>query len=103
MLKSGTKVVTVDLKKHICSCRVFELRGILCAHAVAVIHDRRQLPIDYACEYYKREKYIRSYSYSIEAIAGEEYWEETSTEQLLPPKIPKKSRGRPQRLRRREE
>lgn len=56
MVKSGTKAVTVDLERHSCSCRVFYLRGIPCAHAVAAIHDRRKQPVEYVSEYYKRDK-----------------------------------------------
>ena len=102
LVKSGTRAVTVDLEKRKCDCRIFDLKGIPCAHAVAAIHDRRMQPADFVSEYYKRERYLASYNFSIEALKGEEYWEEQFIEQLLPPEIPKKLRGRPKRCRRRE-
>ncbi|KAK1373632.1 hypothetical protein POM88_029825 [Heracleum sosnowskyi] len=37
------------------------------------------------------------------ALKGEDFWEFQSTEPLLPPDIPKKLRGRPKKLRRRED
>lgn len=39
---------------------------------------------------------------SLTALPGEEYWEYHVTGPLLPPDIPKKLRGRPKKLRRRE-
>lgn len=55
MVKSGTKTVTVDLERHSCSCRVFDLRGIPYDHVVVDIHDKRQQPVS---EYYKIDKYL---------------------------------------------
>ena len=43
------------------------------------------------------------YNYSLEAIKGEEFLKIYSTNELLPPDIPKKVRGRPKKLRRREQ
>ncbi|XP_074357152.1 uncharacterized protein LOC141696904 [Apium graveolens] len=103
LVKSGTKAVTVDLSRRSCDCRVFDIKGIPCPHAVAAIHDSRQQPTDFVSNYYKRDKYLASYNFSIEAVKGEEYWNYYSEEPLLPPELPKKLRGRPKRLRRREE
>ncbi|XP_017257144.1 uncharacterized protein LOC108226663 isoform X2 [Daucus carota subsp. sativus] len=102
-VKQGTRVNTVDLETMSCSCRVFDLTGIPCEHAIAAIYDRRHQVIDYISDYYKRSKYLASYQHSLEAIKGEEFWEVHSTDELLPPDIPKKLRGRPKRLRRRED
>lgn len=103
LVKCGTRAVTVNLESRTCDCRYFDLTGIPCAHAIAAIHDRRHRPVDYISDYYKRDKYLAAYSHSLEAIKGEEYWEIHSTDELLPPDIPKKLRGRPKRLRRKEQ
>ncbi|XP_074346458.1 uncharacterized protein LOC141685244 [Apium graveolens] len=101
-VKLGTRSVTVDLDARSCDCRMFDLTGIPCHHAITSIHSRRHQPVDYVSEYYKREKYLTTYQYSLEAMKGEEYWDFHATEELLPPDIPKKLRGRPKKLRRRE-
>ncbi|XP_074366751.1 uncharacterized protein LOC141707468 [Apium graveolens] len=101
-VKQGTRAVTVDLDRRCCDCRVYDLTGIPCAHAIASIHDRRHNPIDYVSDYYKREKYLASYNFSIQAMKGEEFWTMQSCEEVLPPDIPKKLRGRPKKMRRRE-
>ncbi|XP_074346686.1 uncharacterized protein LOC141685490 [Apium graveolens] len=101
-VKLGTRSVTVDLDARSSDCRMFDLTGIPCHHAIAAIHLRRYQPVDYVSEYYKREKYLATYQYSLEAMKGEEYWDFHAIEELLPPDIPKKLRGRPKKLRRRE-
>ena len=102
-VKQGTCTVTVDLVNKTCDCRVFQLTGVPCQHAVSAIHSSRQQPIAFVSEYYKRDKYLQSYSYALEALKGEDFWEYLSNEPLLPPDIPKKLRGMLKRLRRREE
>ncbi|KAL8098301.1 hypothetical protein AgCh_031170 [Apium graveolens] len=66
------------------------------------IHDSRQQPLDFVSEYYKRDKYIETYKYSLGALRGQDYWKIHSTDEMLPPDIPAKLRGRPKKLRRRE-
>ncbi|WOH00279.1 hypothetical protein DCAR_0519638 [Daucus carota subsp. sativus] len=102
-VKYNTRYVTVDLDKRSCDCRNFDLTGIPCPHALAAIFDRRHQPIDYVSDYYKRDKYLATYSFPLQALKGIDYWDYHSDEELLPPEIPKKLRGRPKRLRRREE
>ncbi|XP_074330397.1 uncharacterized protein LOC141667699 [Apium graveolens] len=98
-VKYGVRVVTVDLVNKTCACRVFQLTGIPCAHAIAAIHNSRQQAINFVSDYFKRDMYLRSYSQPLEAIKGEEFWEFETTDPLLPPDIPKKLRGRPKKLR----
>lgn len=101
-VKMGTRVVTVDLDARTCDCRVYDLTGIPCEHAIAAIHDRRHSPLDYVSDFYKKEKFLASYSFPLEALKGEEFWETHSTDELLPPDLPKKLRRRPKRMRRKE-
>ena len=101
-VKQGTRCVTVDLERGNCDCRVYDLTGMPCQHAIAAIHSRRHNPTDYVSDYYKREKYLAAYKHSLEAMKGEEYWDFHGGEIMLPPDIPKRLRGRPKKLRRRE-
>lgn len=103
MVRSGAKSVTVNLEERTCDCRAWELTGIPCPHVVAAIHDRRHQPIAYVSPYYSKEMYMKSYSISLSALRGEDFWEEKNMAPMLPPDMPKKLRGRPKRLRRREE
>ncbi|XP_074378168.1 uncharacterized protein LOC141719692 [Apium graveolens] len=103
MVRKGTRSVTVDLEERTCACRVWDLTGVPCAHVVAAIHDRRQQPMSYVSHYFTRELYLRAYGHSIEALRGEDFWELHNTAEMLPPDMPKKLRGRPKKMRRREE
>ncbi|XP_074342344.1 uncharacterized protein LOC141679870 [Apium graveolens] len=102
MVKFGTKAVTVNLEDRTCDCRAWDLTGIPCSHDVAAIHDRRHQPIMYVSKYYTKEMYMKSYNQTLQALRGEDFWEMTDKAVMLPPDIPKKLRGRPKRLRRRE-
>lgn len=102
-VRNGSKTLTVDLVDRKCDCRVFDLSGIPCAHVVAAIHNRREQPLDYVSKYYTREMYLESYKNYIAALRGDEFWESHSTEEMLPPHVPQKLRGRPKKQRRREE
>lgn len=70
-VKMGTRSVTIDLEQGICDCRMYDLTGIPCHHALAAIHSRRHQPKDYVSEYYKRERYLTNYKYSLEVMKGE--------------------------------
>lgn len=102
-VKFNTRFVTVDLDRSSCDCRVFDLTGIPCPHALAAIYNRRHQPIDYVSEFYKKDKYLATYSFPLQALKGVDYWEYYDEDILLPPQLPKKLRGRPKRLRRKEE
>ena len=101
-VKMGTRAVTVDLDARTCDCRVYDLTGIPCEHAIAAIHDQRHHPVDYVSKFYKKEKFLASYSFPLEALKGEEFWEIHSTDELLPPDLPQKLRRRSKRMRRKE-
>ena len=99
----NTRFVTVDLDSRSCDCRNFDLTGMPCSHALAAIYDRRGQPVDYLSDYYKRDKYAAAYAFPLTALKGVDYWDFHDDEVLLPPELPKKLRGRPKRLRKREE
>lgn len=58
---------------------MYDLTEIPCEHAIAAIHDRRHHPIDYVSDLYKKEKFLASYNFPLEALKGEEFWEIHST------------------------
>ena len=67
-VKQGTRLVTVDLDAKSYSCRLYDLTGIPCEHAIAAIYERRHHLVDYVSEYYKWEKYLAAFEHSLEAI-----------------------------------
>ncbi|WOG81495.1 hypothetical protein DCAR_0100644 [Daucus carota subsp. sativus] len=51
----------------------------------------------------RTEKYLETYNHPLGALKGRDYWQVHSIDEMLPPDIPHKLRGRPKKLRRREE
>nr|XP_017221405.1 PREDICTED: uncharacterized protein LOC108198146 [Daucus carota subsp. sativus] len=101
-VKGKGSSVCVSLKNRTCSCRIWDLTGVPCSHVVTAIQESRQNPIDYVAKWFTKETYMRCYSYTLEALKGEEFWDDVEGDVVLPPLIVKKLRGRPKKLRRRE-
>ncbi|XVF48456.1 hypothetical protein PTKIN_Ptkin03bG0191400 [Pterospermum kingtungense] len=90
---------TVNLKKRICSCRLWQISGIPCAHACCIIwHDGGE-PDKYLHKYYHKDTFLKSYQYSLQPINGSHEWKKSTLEPINPP-IPKKTPGRPKTNRR---
>lgn len=93
---------SVNLQRRTCSCRVWDLLGIPCCHGVTAIQEARKNPLDYVASCYSKETYMETYSYCLDVIRGEDFWEDVDGDLILPPLIKKKLKGRPKKMRRRE-
>lgn len=94
----GGHEIVVDLNNRTCACRRWQLTGIPCHHAVSCIYFQKQNPEDYIHACYEREKFIGLYSNLLEPVNGEEFWEATNQQSILPPVI-KVAPGRPKKKR----
>ncbi|KAL8483715.1 hypothetical protein ACS0TY_026410 [Phlomoides rotata] len=81
----GTQVC-VNLDEHTCSCRMWELSGIPCKHAISAITHKRENIEDFVSDWYSVEVYKRSYAPSIKGITGSMLWVESCFILPLPPK-----------------
>lgn len=86
----------VDLAKHTCTCRRWDLTGIPCAHGVATIY-REDDPYKYA-----HWNSLRAYTPYIHAMPSREFWPPTNHQPVAPPKYHKQA-GRPKKVRGREQ
>lgn len=92
----------VDLEKRSCSCRVWDLTGIPCKHAVSAIwlkHGKGPV-FDYVHPCYRTETYMKIYAGSIKPMAGPEEWPLSDMDPPLPPQYTARP-GRPKKLRKR--
>jgi len=80
-----TNSFIVDLEKHSCSCNFWELVGIPCRHAVAVIHKKVDDPVNYVHRYYHKDTYKKFYEEGITPINGKNKWPKTNDPVILPP------------------
>ncbi|KAL0299943.1 UNVERIFIED_CONTAM: hypothetical protein Sangu_3147500 [Sesamum angustifolium] len=92
---------TVDLQRHTCSCRRWDLSGIPCKHAMSTINSQRLDAEDFIVECYSVATYLRVYQPCIMPVNGPEKWQHTDLPPLLPPNIAR-GVGRPARARRLE-
>ena len=95
-MSAGGHEIVVDLKKRECACRKWQLTGIPCFHACACIFFKKENPINYMHDCYKREHYLNVYNNILEPINGEEFWDQVDELGPLSPLV-KKAPGRPKK------
>ena len=88
----------VNLIARTCDCRLWELSGIPCVHAVAGYLHFKLNPDDGVSSWYTQAKWFDSYQFSIKPVYGSKIWRSTTNTPPLPP-IVKKMPGRPRKLR----
>ncbi|KAL2525338.1 Uncharacterized protein Adt_10392 [Abeliophyllum distichum] len=103
-VNSPSGVYVVDLEARTCACRKWDLTGIPCCHAVAVIRDTRNDPEDYVDNCYTVESYLQCYNNILLPINGKELWPLSSCHIKAPTWIvPKKRRQQKKRRRQADE
>jgi len=100
-VKEGTFQHSVDLGRWTCSCRVWQLKGIPCAHVVAAIYFKKCEPLDYINNCYSKTTYLRTYANVLQPVTNMEMWPVSTNPTVAPPEI-KSMPGRPGKLRKKE-
>ncbi|GKB79282.1 zinc finger, PMZ-type containing protein, partial [Tanacetum coccineum] len=88
--------VNIHLKK--CACKMWELTGLPCVHAVAGYIHLKKDPELGVTEWFSKNKWFESYQYSIRPVLGTKLWKKSDLPKPLPPgerKLP----GRPRKRR----
>lgn len=94
----GGHELVVDLSKGTCTCRKWDLTGIPCYHACACIAMKADPWDIHVSKWYKKDMYMKLYSYTLEPVVGPEFWEDTPEPLPLPPNV-KVPTGRPKKKR----
>ncbi|CAM8962411.1 unnamed protein product [Rhodiola kirilowii] len=84
--------------KHTCGCQVWDLTGIPCVHACSTINYLREDINKFVHDTYKREMFLKTYQFMIEAIPGPIEWPTVEGDPILPPLF-RRQGGRPKKLR----
>lgn len=92
---------TVDLSKHSCSCRKWELTGVPCRHGMSAICCQGLNPEDFVHQCYFVETYLSVYEPAIQPVNGPKLWAKTGFIPPIPPNFGR-SVGKPSRARRLE-
>ena len=64
----------VDLVGRACSCKVWDLTGILCKHEVATIFVNREKPKNYTHLCYYKDAFVETYKTLIPPMPGQSEW-----------------------------
>lgn len=92
--------VSVDMSKWSCTCRKWDLTGIPCYHACAVIGYLGKYAEDYVHSWYQKDTYMKAYEFNIPPLPSDKFWP-TVAYPLDPPPI-KSQPGRPKKNRRKD-
>ncbi|KAG8488109.1 hypothetical protein CXB51_018508 [Gossypium anomalum] len=92
----------VDLVQNSCSCRNWDLTGIPCMHALAVIHVKNEFPETYVQTWHTKQTQIQIYSNFVSPVRGPKQRASLpNTLPILPPPL-RRPPGRPTKVRRKE-
>ncbi|XVE83395.1 hypothetical protein DITRI_Ditri16bG0085600 [Diplodiscus trichospermus] len=98
-VKKGRRQYVVNLIKKECTCRLWQISGILCAHAYCAIwHDEGE-PDDFLHKMYNPQMYMKAYQYSFQLINGPHEWKKSNLDPIIPPPT-RKTAERPKKSRR---
>ncbi|KAH0638919.1 hypothetical protein KY285_035505 [Solanum tuberosum] len=77
----------VDLKKKVCSCRSWQLKGIPCGHALTLIHYKDWVVDTFVDHWYKKETYLKAYNRFIQPMTNMKMWPKSDRPAIEPPEI----------------
>ena len=52
---------TIFLDRHLCTCRAWDLIGILCPHAICALYHKKIDPMTMISPWYHKQTYLASY------------------------------------------
>ncbi|KAH9737194.1 SWIM-type domain-containing protein [Citrus sinensis] len=88
VIGGGLKEGLVDLQKRTCTCRVFQLDQLVCAHAIAACLTHRVDFINLCSDFYTTESLAMAYAQPVELVGDVVDWEvldEIQEMQVYPP------------------
>ncbi|XP_050217734.1 uncharacterized protein LOC126668589 [Mercurialis annua] len=96
-----TTTFIVDLKDRTCTCRRFQLDGIPCPHAMAILREINQEPYKFCSSYYKKETLLKTYEETVYPIEDQKMWTipEEVAEMIVAILIGRTKSGRPKKSR----
>ena len=87
--------LVVNLDTRSCDCRRWDVSGLPCRHACAVISYMRLHVEDFIAENHTKAAYKRTYDMVIQPIPSPNFWPQDLTEEVCLPPSARKQPGRP--------
>ncbi|KAG5605341.1 hypothetical protein H5410_026833 [Solanum commersonii] len=95
----GQYMHIVDIRKKTCTCRTWQLRGILCQHVVLAYQHKGIEPEHEVVHWFRKETFLKVYNHFLQSIPNMKMWPHTSGV-VIEPHEPKVMPGRPLKCRR---
>ncbi|CAL9248857.1 unnamed protein product [Arabidopsis halleri] len=86
---------SVDMNEHKCGCIKWQMTGIPCVHAAAVIISKKQKVEDFVSDWYTTRMWQLTYADGIEPVQGQMEWPRMNRLGVMPPPWRKGNPGRP--------
>ena len=83
----GFKGYVVSIVDKTCTCRVWELSGIPCVHAIAVMREEMHNVEDFVHEFYSVAMYKKAFANAINPVNGRNQWVKQDVPTFLPPQF----------------
>ncbi|XP_019260651.1 PREDICTED: uncharacterized protein LOC109238624 [Nicotiana attenuata] len=86
-ITEGKDKHTVNLEKKRCTCRLRDLSGIPCPHAIkALMHEKIEL-MTQKHWWYSKEAYLLTYKYKIQPVREVQFWKVLRSQDMEPPEL----------------
>lgn len=92
----------IDKNNKTCSCRRWQLKGVLCCHAISAIYYNQDKPENYIDDYYKVSTFLEIYGHILYPTQGKDCWPKSDQCPMIPPYLINRKRGRRSTMRRRD-
>ncbi|KAJ9553440.1 hypothetical protein OSB04_017485 [Centaurea solstitialis] len=97
----GNDAFIVNEESKTCTCRMWQLSGLPCHHAVAALFYIHKHLEDYVPSWFRKSMYKVAYNHQLLPVQGMNQWKTNDLNKPLPPK-PKRMPGRPKKQRKKE-
>ena len=98
-VRKGSYLFRVDEPNRKCSCRMWQLSGLPCSHAIACIFKLNKFDEEYVPKCFKKDRYLLAYSQYMKRVDGIDFWPDCSHLSRILGPLPKKMPGRPRKKR----
>ncbi|XP_049368004.1 uncharacterized protein LOC125832858 [Solanum verrucosum] len=100
-VSDGEDIYTVNPEQKKCTCKIWDLSGIPCRHAIKALTQKKVDSITEMHWWYSKEAYMLTYKYKMQPVRGQKFWKVDPSSAMLPPDVVKQL-GRPKMNRNRE-
>ncbi|GKB80141.1 reverse transcriptase domain-containing protein, partial [Tanacetum coccineum] len=97
-VRKGDESYGVDLMNKVCGCRMWELSGVPCVHAMAGYLHLNKDPDNEVSYWFSQDMWFNAYQFSIIPVPGTNLWKRNEHQPPLP-SIVRRMPGRPQKER----